>query len=132
MRTRRQVVVGFLVASIVLGAVALAQAEIVIERFSGLQYNGGRGLFVAILSVETTEQNALDATLLLPNAQVLHPLQSWTARRHVFFKFATAGKPVTADGQEIHAVVMDPDGTSDPADATATCTPLGTLFFVCR
>jgi hypothetical protein len=51
------------------------------------------------------------------------------------FKFAAKGKGVQAAGEQIHTVVTDLDpsnGTSPPEDAIATCSPLGTRYFVCR
>jgi hypothetical protein len=84
----------------------------------------------------STNDRHLDATLIAPHLnEALHPIATYTLSGQVVFKFAAKGKGVQAAGERIHAVVTDLDpsnGTSPPEDAIATCSPLGTQYFVCR
>jgi len=141
MRRFSRFTIGLVVLTVVLGAAgpALAQTATAQARLTAVEYTGRDGLFVAFLSVVTTDKT-LDATLALPNADAkgameLHPIATYPLVDRVIFKFATKGKPIQTAGEVLEAVVVDPqaaDPTVPVAVAEATCHALGSFWFVCR
>lgn len=111
-----------------LTVVSVAHADITIQYLYGTQYDGGNGLFAAILGIQTDE-HVVDATLTLPDGQILHPRQTWVYRNQVFFKFAVKGTPLDAAGDEIEAFVSGDAGGS--AHATVSCAPYRKIL-ICR
>lgn len=134
-RIFKGVTAGVAALILVAGSLGAAEATSRIQNLAALQYSGGEGLFVAFLWVSTNDRD-LDATIIVPHLIApLHPIATYKFSGQVVLKFAAKGKGVQAAGEEIHAVVTDLDpsnGTSPPEVAIATCSPLGTQYFVCR